>query len=80
MSQLELKAKLSSSEDKIRDQKRLEFLRLNDAAMFANNKGSQLNEDKCLSIIQNPDFTENLSVFLQSSSVWTNNTSTQDHF
>ena len=80
MSQLELKAKLSSSEDKIRDQKRLEFLRLNDAAMFANNKGSQLNEDKCLSIIQNPDITENLSVFLQSSSVWTNNTSTQDHF
>ena len=80
MSQLELKAKLSSSEDKIRDQKRLEFLRLNDAAMFANNKGSQLNEDKCLSIIQNPDFPENLSVFLQSSSVWTNNTSTQDHF
>jgi hypothetical protein len=61
-----LKAKLSSSEDKIRDQKRLEFLRMSHLAGLT--KGSQLNEDQCLNMIQNPDFTENLSVFLQSSS------------
>lgn len=42
-------------------------------------KGSQLNEYQCLNMIQNPDFAENLSVFLQNSSVWTNNTSTQDN-
>lgn len=54
--------KLSSSDEKIANRRQNELIFKNDPGIFT--RASQLNEEQCLGIIQNPDFAENLSVFI----------------